>query len=455
MAVISIVKLSEFEKARRIDAEYYQPEYLEVEKQLLRTKFVYFKDLVKEIIHPKEIKREYEEEKKDYLFLLAQNVRPLMLDLSERKYISEEKAKLLSKNKLENGDILFVRSGNVGDVAVYFGKPENVISSADLLIAKPNSNFKYPFYIGIFLNTKMGKTLLLRGVYSGLQPHIAPSYLHAIIIPLFPENFIKEVEKLFFQAQELLFKSENLYSQAESILLSELGLQDFKPKDELYYKVDLSEASKTNRIDAEYFNPSYEEILERVQNYKNGYGKLLDFVESVKPKFDPQKYPQRTFLYVELADINVSIGVIESSTNITGEEAPSRAKRILKKDDVIVSRVEGSIEKVALVDEQFEGSIASTGFFQFRSKSILPEVLLVLAKSIIIQTQLKRECTGTILTAVPEKAVEKIMIPILTLKTQQEIAKLVQESHEARKKAKQLLDKAKSEVEYAIKNHVF
>ncbi|MFH7835763.1 MAG: hypothetical protein QXL51_04125 [Candidatus Aenigmatarchaeota archaeon] len=72
--------------------------------------------------------------------------------------------------------------------------------------------------------------------------------------------------------------------------------------------------------------------------------------------------------FVELADIDASIGIIQSSTNIISEEAPSRAKRILKKNDVIVSSVEGSLEKVALVDKQFEGSLASTGFFQFSPK---------------------------------------------------------------------------------------
>lgn len=71
MAVFSIVKLSELEGAKRIDAEYYKSEYLEVKEKLLNTKFVYLKDLVEDIIHPKEIKREYEEEKQDYLFLLA------------------------------------------------------------------------------------------------------------------------------------------------------------------------------------------------------------------------------------------------------------------------------------------------------------------------------------------------------------------------------------------------
>ena len=144
---------------------------------------------------------------------------------------------------------------------------------------------------------------------------------------------------------------------------------------------------------------------------------MLNCVENVKPDFDPSKYPDKIFSYVELADIDSSIGIIYGSNEIKGEEAPSRARRILRKNDVIASSVEGSLEKVALVDEEYEGSLASTRFFQFRSIKIFPEVLLVLSKSMVLQTQLKKECTGTILTAVPNEALKRILIPIIPKET--------------------------------------
>ena len=146
--------------------------------------------------------------------------------------------------------------------------------------------------------------------------------------------------------------------------------------------------------------------------------------------------------------------IIHTASEIKGEDAPSRARRILRQNDVIVSSVEGSLEKVALVHEENEGSLASTGFFQFRTTKILPEVLLVLSKSIVLQTQLKKECAGTILTAVPNESLRRILIPILPPETQQKIAELVKQSHEARRKAKELLEEAKRKVEEAIENEV-
>jgi len=449
MAVFSVIKLSELEGAKRIDAEYYKPEYLKVKQKLLQTKFVYFKDLVKEIIHPKEIKREYEEEKQDYLFLLAQNVRPLMLDLSEKKYISEEIAKQMPKNLLEKGDILFIRTGAVGDSTVYTGEPPKVIASAHILIARPNFTVS-PYYLAVFFNTSLGKNLIIRGTYGALQPEIAPNYIKNLPVPIFSKDLIIKIEKSFLKSQDLLQESQNLYSQAETLLLEELGLKDFKPKYEKTYTAKLSDAFSAHRIDAEYFQPAYEEVIHKIKQYPNGFSKLLKHIENVAPDFDPTKYPDKIFSYVELADIDSSIGVIHSVNKVKGGEAPSRARRLLKEGDVIVSSVEGSLEKVALVDKEHDSCLASTGFFQFRPLGILPEVLLVLSKSIVLQLQLKKRCSGTILTAVPKESLRDIIIPLLPLSIQQEIASLVQQSHEARKEAKKLLEIAKRAVEIAI-----
>ena len=449
MAVFSIVKLSELEGAKRLDAEYYRPEYLKVKQKLLQTKFVYFRELVKEIIHPKEIKREYEEEKQDYLFLLAQNVRPLMLDLSEKKFISEEIAKLMPKNLLEKGDILFIRTGAVGDSTVYTGEPPKVIASAHILIAKPNFRVS-PYYLAVFFNTSFGKNLIIRGTYGALQPEIAPNYIKNLPVPIFSRDLIIKIEELFLKSQDLLKQSQNLYSQAETLLLEELGLKDFKPKYEKTYTAKLSDAFSAHRIDAEYFHPAYEEVVRKIKDYPNGFSKLLKHVENIKPNFDPTKYPDEDFCYAELADIDSSIGIIHSVNKVKGREAPSRARRLLKEGDVIVSSVEGSLEKVALVDKEHDSCLASTGFFQFRPLGILPEVLLVLSKSIVLQLQLKKKCSGTILTAVPKESLRDIIIPLLPLSIQQEIASLVQQSLEARRKAKELLEIAKRAVEIAI-----
>ena len=451
MAVFSIMKLSELEGAKRLDAEYYKPEYLNVKQKLLQTKFVYFRDLVKEIIHPKEIKREYEEEKQDYLFLLAQNVKPLMLDLSEKKYISEEKAKQMPKNLLEKGDILFVRSGNVGDLTIYTGEPNKCIASADLLVAK--IIFRHPYYIGVFLNTFWGRKILLRGIYSGLQPHISPNYIKQIPIPIFSEDFMTNIDNLFLQAQDLLKQSQNLYSQAENFLLEELGLKDFKPKYEKTYTAKLSDAFSAHRIDAEYFQPAYEEVIEKLRKNNIELQPLRKFILSIQKGIEPgsENYRDEGKLFIRVSNLS-KYGFTDRNQKYLDEELYQQLRETYepKQGDFLLTK-DATPGIAYVVKEQIEG-IISSGILrlQINDSEINKEYLALCINSIVGKMQVDRDCGGSVILHWKPEQVKRLQIPLLPFEIQQEIASLVQRSHEARKKAKELLETAKKAVEIAI-----
>jgi len=64
--------------------------------------------------------------------------------------------------------------------------------------------------------------------------------------------------------------------------------------------------------------------------------------------------------------------------------------------------------------------------------------------------QLERIGTGGVQTNISYKDIKNILIPILPKSTQQKIADLVKQSHQARKRAKELLEEAKLKVEELI-----
>ncbi len=71
--------------------------------------------------------------------------------------------------------------------------------------------------------------------------------------------------------------------------------------------------------------------------------------------------------------------------------------------------------------------------------------------SIIGKLQLEKPTTGTSYPTINDEDIENITNPYSpALSSQQKIADLVRQSHEARKKAKELLEKAKKEVEKLI-----
>jgi hypothetical protein len=64
--------------------------------------------------------------------------------------------------------------------------------------------------------------------------------------------------------------------------------------------------------------------------------------------------------------------------------------------------------------------------------------------------QIERDAGGSIIAHWKPEQIKKLQIPILPDKTHQKIANLVRQSHEARRKAKELLEKAKKGVEDLI-----
>lgn len=451
MAVFSVVKLSELEGAKRIDAEYYKPEYFEVKKKLIQGKFTYFRNLVREIIHPQEIKREYEEDKKDYLFLLAQNVRSLMLDLSEKRYISEEKARRLTRNRIEEGNILLVRSGNVGDLTIYTGEPKNVISSADLLIVK--LNFKHPFYIGVFLNTEYGKKLLVRGVYSGLQPHTAPSYIKSILIPIPDEKLMKAIKKSFLKAQELIVKSQSLYSQAENLLLEEFGLKDFKPQYKKTCIAKLSSTFSAHRIDAEYFQPAYENVIEKIKEKNIELKSLKEFILTIQKGIEvgSENYQHEGKPFIRVSNLSIN-GFTDKDQKYISEELYQQLKETYEPKQGEFLLTKDATPGIAyVVKENIEGIIASGILkLQIDDRKINKEYLALCINSLIGRIQIERSGGGSVILHWRPEQIRKLLIPLLPLSNQQRIALLVQQSHEARKRAKELLEIAKKAVEIAV-----
>ncbi|MDP2909035.1 MAG: restriction endonuclease subunit S [Nanoarchaeota archaeon] len=452
MAVESIVNLSKLEGSTRLDAEFYRPIYLKIRQKILKKPYVKMGGIVetcrKGIF---DIKAE-KYTSSGIPFVRISNLRNGLINDDDMAFIPPEIHRKEINTELNKLDLVLSKTAYPAASLIFYDKC-NI--SQDIIGISLNKYWKDKMiapYIVAFLNTKYGIAEMQQWFQGNIQMHLALPDVRRILIPIIPLNVQKNISKTFFMAHEQMECSKSVYRQAEKLLLEETGLDEFKLNFKLSYSCDLSKAFNFHRVDAEYFQPAFDKLINKIKDYQNGCVKLLKFVEGVKKDFDPARYPDKIFSYVELADIDAAIGLIRRKSKIRGEEAPSRARRLLKKNDVIVSSVEGSLAKVALVDDEHDACLASTGFFQFRPTKILPEVLLVLSKSIVLQAQLKKECSGTILTAVPNESVKRILIPILPDKTQKRIASLVQKSHEARKKAKELLEEAKRKVEQAIES---
>jgi len=76
--------------------------------------------------------------------------------------------------------------------------------------------------------------------------------------------------------------------------------------------------------------------------------------------------PSSRFTYIDLSAVDQGTKKIVAPQSLLGEEAPSRARQLIKGGDVLVSTVRPNLNGVALVPEEYAGSVASTGFCVLR-----------------------------------------------------------------------------------------
>ena len=76
-----------------------------------------------------------------------------------------------------------------------------------------------------------------------------------------------------------------------------------------------------------------------------------------------QKKPEHTFTYIDVGAVNKELGFIEEPSVVEASEAPSRARKLVKKGTVIYSTVRPYLLNIAVINEDFSPEpIASTAF---------------------------------------------------------------------------------------------
>ena len=175
--------------------------------------------------------------------------------------------------KLIDRDVLFNRTNSqvfVGRTGIFKEFSENDFVFASYLVRViPNESKVLPEYLTAFLNTKYGVLdVKSRARLSINQSNVNAEELKRVEIPLIDFELQNQIRNAFDKAFVLINKSEEIYKESESLLLSELGLLDWEPNYALSFGRNYSETEHAERFDAEYFQTKYDEIVKAIKSYK-------------------------------------------------------------------------------------------------------------------------------------------------------------------------------------------
>lgn len=153
---------------------------------------------------------------------------------------------------------------------------------------------------------------------------------------------------------------------------------------------------------------------------------------------DPTKNAIEEFLYVDISSINNKNGAITDYKRLKGSEAPSRARKRIRENDIIVSTVRPNLNATALVPKELDNQVCSTGFCVLRSNGrVLPDYLYYYTRTPVFIKSLMTKAKGASYPAVSVEDVKQVEIPVFTIEEQTRIVSTLKSAHALIKKREQ------------------
>ncbi len=150
---------------------------------------------------------------------------------------------------------------------------------------------------------------------------------------------------------------------------------------------------------------------------------LKDVCEINPDTIDPKtKFKDGEFVYIDISSVENGTGHISFENQIPASKAPSRARRLVKDNDVIISTVRPNLKAFALLRNLPARVVVSTGFAVLRTKENLDPyyLYLVAGTDSVVEQMVARMGRGSY-PSINENDVEQIKIPFPPLEIQEQL----------------------------------
>ena len=381
-------------------------------------------------------------------FVRIANLKGMKIDSADMAFIDEETHENYLASELNRGDILLSKTAYAAASIVTMDKCNS--SQDTIAISLKSDSVLDSYFTVVYLNTEYGLFLMGHLFTGNIQSHFnLPDCKEKLLIPVFGENFQTIIHKWFEKSLLAEEKARLLYREAESQLLAELGFANWTPSNGGVSVKAHSDFVSAGRLDAEYFQPKYDEFFTLLNRCKTralgGKTGLVDVQRSMEPGSDV--YGDWGIPFVRIADFS-EFGIASPEIHIPPgicQDCPRP-----KKDTILLSK-DGSVGIAYKVEEDLD-VVTSGGILHLtvKDEAVQPDYLTLVLNSKIVRMQAERDAGGSIIQHWKPSEIERVRIPILPIAQQQELAGKVQSSFALRAESNRLLDLAKHAVEVAI-----
>lgn len=451
---ISEVKLSELERTSRIDSEFYAKRNIEAIEKLKAkgskpiTNFVSVSDG-----NHMSIRDDYCEED-GIPYYRGTDIYNFFIEQSENNLRIQRSAfesKNMQRSHLKKGDVLMSIVGAIiGNLALVTTN-KDATCSCKLAIMRPFAIES--IFLAVYLKSNYGQNQIQKFKRGTAQTGLILEDFDQIIIPAFSSVFVNKIEGLVNISYEIIEKSKHLYCKAQTTLLNSLGIANFFPSTETVNIKSFQDSFlATGRLDAEHYQPKYEQIEEKIKSYSNGYTSLSEITPKPTNGVEIREYCENGTPYLRIGDIK-KLQVDEKSVVYVNTAAADAiiSKVKLREGDVLMSR-SGSLGVTCVVEKHWAHALISSHLIILRieDKHINSYFLALFLSSFVGKLQIEKHSNGGVQPEINHPSLKSILVPKLDMGIQTQIADLVQQSFTLKADSERLLAAAKRAVEIAI-----
>lgn len=188
------------------------------------------------------------------------------------------------------------------------------------------------------------------------------------------------------------------------------------------------------RLDSNFYKPDFQRITKRFKEIDAI--RLKKIVTTSNEVWNGKDFFKDVFPYIEISEIEIKSGKINSFKSISKKDAPSRAKMIVRNEDILVSTTRpnrGAITFLELPDNEIR--IASTGFAVLRNlinTQVKRKYLFYALRQDFSLSQMEQRSSGGNYPAITGEELFNIQIPIPPIEIQNQIVIKLERAYQSK-----------------------
>jgi type I restriction enzyme S subunit len=193
----------------------------------------------------------------------------MQADLTRLPLISKREAhsKRLANQQVQEGMTLITRSGTVGRTVYARSRMKEVWSNEDIIKIIADPKKISAGYLYSYLCTRFGVPFVVSGKYGSVITHLEPEHFSDLRVPRLGPEVEMQAHVLVEESAKLLDKYQGGITEATKLYFDSVGLKDITSSDWYSWGADLGFAATAGAqsLRALNFNPRFQRLCERIK----------------------------------------------------------------------------------------------------------------------------------------------------------------------------------------------